>query len=108
LLETGILAMRGPESLVQPDTPAGLVTATAACRNGKCERVSLDRVPRFVAALDVVAEVPGLGTVRAGIAFGGGFYALIDPGQIGADPSDPYPQGYILSDSWGDAFDLLN
>ncbi len=52
--------------------------------------------------------MPRLGTVRADIAFGGGHYALIDPGQIGVDPSGPFPLGYILPDSWGDAFDLLN
>lgn len=28
--------------------------------------------------------------------------------QTGVDPSDPYPQGYLISDNWGDAFDLLN
>ena len=28
--------------------------------------------------------------------------------QIGLDPSDPYPEGFLLSDCWGDAFDLLN
>ncbi len=83
LLETGILTMREPETIVRLDTPAGLVTARAACRNGKCERVSLDMVPSFVEALDVAVEVPGLGTVRADIAFGGVFYALIDPRQIG-------------------------
>ena len=27
--------------------------------------------------------------------------------QIGYDPSDPYPEGYKVSDCWGDAFDLL-
>ena len=28
--------------------------------------------------------------------------------HIGLDPSDPFPQGFLLSDTWGDAFDLLN
>ncbi len=28
--------------------------------------------------------------------------------QIGLDPADPYPEGYLLSDCWGDAFDLLD
>lgn len=28
--------------------------------------------------------------------------------QIGHDPADPYPLGYSVSDTWGDAFDLLN
>jgi len=27
--------------------------------------------------------------------------------QIGLDPYDPYPEGYLLSDCWGEAFDLL-
>ena len=28
--------------------------------------------------------------------------------QIGVDPTDPYPHGYSVADTWGDAFDLLN
>jgi proline racemase len=27
--------------------------------------------------------------------------------QIGIDPTDPYPQGFMVADCWGDAFDLL-
>lgn len=27
--------------------------------------------------------------------------------QIGVDPTDPYPQGYMVADCWGDAFDQL-
>ena len=83
LLETGVVPMMEPETAVRLDTPAGLVTATASCRNGKCERVSLDMVPSFVEALDVDVEVPGLGRVRVDAAFGGVYYALIDPRQLG-------------------------
>ena len=28
--------------------------------------------------------------------------------QIGLDPSDPYPTGYLLSDCWGEAIDLID
>ena len=28
--------------------------------------------------------------------------------QVGLDPTDPYPLGYSVSDTWGDAFDLMN
>ena len=28
--------------------------------------------------------------------------------QIGIDPTDPYPLGYMVADCWGDAFDLLS
>jgi len=27
---------------------------------------------------------------------------------IGLDPSDPFPQGFLLTDTWGEALDLLN
>ncbi len=28
--------------------------------------------------------------------------------QIGHDPDDPFPQGFLLTDTWGEALDLLN
>lgn len=82
LLETGQLPMTEPETTVRLETPAGLVTATAACRHGKCEKVTLDMVPSFVEALDIEVEVPGLGRIQVDAAFGGVYYALIDPKQI--------------------------
>lgn len=83
LLETGMLPMQEPQTVVRLDTPAGLVTATASCKDGKCERVALDMVPSFVEALDRVVAVPGLGELRVDIAFGGVYYALIDPRPLG-------------------------
>lgn len=83
LLETGMLPMTEPETIVRLDSAAGLVVARATCRNGKCERVSLDMPLSFAHALDLTVEVPELGPVTLDIAFGGVFYALIDPAQFG-------------------------
>ncbi len=83
LLETGAIAMKEPETVVRLDTAAGLVTATATCRAGKCERVRLAMNPSFVHELDVTVDVEGIGKVRCDIAFGGVFYALIDPRPLG-------------------------
>ena len=82
LLETGMIEMHEPETLVTLETPAGLVRATAACSNGKCERVSLDMPSSFADQLDAVVTVEGLGEVTVDIAFGGVFYGLINPGQF--------------------------
>ena len=82
LLETGIIAMTEPKTVVKLDTPAGLVTAMAECRDGKCVRVTLDMVPSFVERLDVVLDVPQLGRVKMDIAFGGVFYALVDADHL--------------------------
>ena len=83
LLETGMVPMREPETVLQLETPAGLVKATARCRDGKCERVSLDMTPAFVEVLDHITDVPGLGKIKIDIAYGGCFYALVDGRQFG-------------------------
>ena len=85
LLETGMIPMIEPETVVRVDTAAGLVTARAQCRDGKCERVTLTMNPSFAHELDVEIEVPGLGRIKLDIAYGGIFYALIDAAQLGLE-----------------------
>ncbi len=85
LLETGMLPMTEPETIVRIETASGLVTARATCRNGKCERVTLTMNPSYVHQLDAVVDVDGFGKVKVDIAYGGIFYALIDPAQLGLD-----------------------
>jgi len=83
LLESGRVKMVEPETVVKLDTAAGLITARAHCRNGRCLSVSLDNVPAFVLQLDQAVTTPSWGKIRADIAFGGVFYALVDVQQIG-------------------------
>jgi proline racemase len=83
LLETGMIPMVEPQSVVTFDTAAGLVTATATCEGGKVTRVTLDMPPSFVAKQDAVIDTPEWGAVRYDLCFGGVFYALIDVDQIG-------------------------
>ncbi|MDX6749052.1 proline racemase family protein [Geminicoccaceae bacterium 1502E] len=83
LLETGMVPMTEPETELVLDTAAGLVRARATCRDGRCEKVSLAMPASFAEALDVAVDVPGLGQVRLDIAFGGVFYALVDPAPLG-------------------------
>jgi proline racemase len=53
------------------------------CKGGKCLSVSLDNVACFAEILDQRINTPRWGTVIADIAFGGVFYALVDPKQVG-------------------------
>jgi proline racemase len=85
LLETGMLPMTEPETIVRIDTASGLVTARATCANGKVERVTLTMNPSYAHELDAMVDVPGFGTVQLDIAYGGIFYALIDPAQLGLE-----------------------
>ena len=81
LLETGMVEMREPETVVMLDTASGLVKATAACRDGRCESVTLTMPPSFVQELDLDVEIDGIGRIRVDICYGGIFYALVDAGM---------------------------
>ena len=85
LIETGRVPMSEPETTLRLDTPAGLIVVRARCVAGRCESVSLDNVPSFVEALDVPIATTRWGEIKADIAFGGVYYALIDAAQIGMD-----------------------
>ncbi len=82
LLETGQVEMNEPHTTVALDTAAGLVTARATCRDGKCERVEIEMPPCYVHDMDASVDVEGLGKVKFSIAFGGIYYALADPAQL--------------------------
>ncbi|PPC78868.1 proline racemase [Pokkaliibacter plantistimulans] len=82
LLELGMVPMQEPQTTVVLDTPAGLITARAECADGRCRSVSLDMVPAFVEQLDFRFDAGELGELKADIAFGGVYYALIDIDQL--------------------------
>ncbi|MGZ4181037.1 MAG: proline racemase family protein [Solirubrobacteraceae bacterium] len=86
LVETGMVAVTEPETVIRLDTPAGLVEATVTVADGHAKRVRLRNVPAFVVELDAEVEVPSLGNVRYDMAFGGNFYALVAADSVGLDP----------------------
>jgi proline racemase len=78
LLETGMIPMREPETVVRLEAPGGVVEVRAACRDGRCESVELTNVPSFADRLDAPLEVEGLGTLTVDVAYGGMWYAIAD------------------------------
>jgi proline racemase len=78
LLETGMIEMREPETVVRLEAPGGVVEARAACRDGKCQSVEFTNVPCFVSQFDAELEVEGLGLLTVDLAYGGMWYAIAD------------------------------
>ncbi|WP_433479402.1 proline racemase family protein [Spirillospora sp. CA-142024] len=76
LVETGMVEVTEPETIVRLDTPAGLVEARVAVRDGVAENVTLRNIASFALRQDAVVAVPGLGDVRYDMAYGGNFYAI--------------------------------
>ena len=85
LVETGMVVVSEPETIVRLDTPAGLVEARVAVDAGRARSVTLRNVPSFLHARDATVDVPGLGSVRYDMAFGGNFYALLPAADVGLE-----------------------
>jgi proline racemase len=83
LLETGMVEMLEPETVLRLEAPGGVVEARAACRDGRCESVEITNVPSFADRLDAVVEVEGMGTVTVDVAYGGMWYAIADAALLG-------------------------
>jgi len=83
VLETGIVPMHEPVTNLVLEAPAGLVRVSAACRDGKCVSVTFTNVPSFVFCLDEHVEVPGLGTLKVDVAYGGMIYVLVNAEALG-------------------------
>ena len=83
LLETGMIQMLEPETVIRLEAPGGVVEARATCRDGKCESVEFTNVPCFAEHLDAALEVDGLGTVAVDVAYGGMWYAIADAKALG-------------------------
>jgi proline racemase len=89
LVETGMVAVTEPETVVRLDVPAGLVEARVRVENGRARSVTLRNVPSFLLARDRAVRVDGLGEITYDMAYGGNFYALTPAADAGlmVDPA---------------------
>jgi trans-L-3-hydroxyproline dehydratase len=77
-VESGMVAMQEPGTIVKIDTPSGLVTSYAKVAHGRVESVRFHNVPSYVVELDATVDVKGIGEVRYDLAFGGAYYAYVN------------------------------
>ena len=83
LLDTGIIAMTEPETRFTLEAPGGLVEVTAACRDGKAEKITIRNVPSFADRLGAALEVEGIGTLTVDTAYGGDSFVIADARALG-------------------------
>ncbi len=84
LVETGMVEVREPETVVRLDTPAGLVEARVAVDGGRARSVSLRNVPSFLLARERSVKLNGR-TLTYDMAFGGNFYAILPADSAGLE-----------------------
>jgi len=87
MIEQGLVTPKTP-GIVRLDTPAGLVVAQYKQVGDYVEEVRLTNVPAFLHSEGLSAQVDGLGEVTVDVAYGGNFYAIVDPQDAIADMAD--------------------
>jgi 4-hydroxyproline epimerase len=83
----GTITIAIEEGLIQPKTPgrvrmeapAGLVLIEYRQEGKKVRSVKLTNVPAYLAAENITVECPDLGPLQLDVAYGGNFYAIVDP-----------------------------
>jgi proline racemase len=83
LLDSGLVPMTEPQTVLVLEAPGGLIEVTAQCRNGKAERVAIKNHPSFADRLDATLEVEGLGTLLVDTAYGGDSFVIVDATALG-------------------------
>jgi 4-hydroxyproline epimerase len=86
-LEHGLIQPRVPGELAI-DAPAGRVAIKYRQVGEYVEEVRLTNVPSYLHAEGLTAEVDGLGEIVVDVAYGGNFYAIVEPQKNFRDMAD--------------------
>lgn len=77
-LEEGLVIPKTPGSL-RLETPAGLVKVSYTMEGKKVTSVTLTNVPSYLHSQALEVNCPQLGSLMVDVAYGGNYYAIIDP-----------------------------
>ena len=77
-VENGLVAPATPGTL-NIDAPAGRVVARYEQKGRFVESVRITNVASYLAASEIAIDVPGMGELVFDIAYGGNFYAILEP-----------------------------
>jgi 4-hydroxyproline epimerase len=77
-LEHNLIRPRTP-GVLRVEVPAGVIDVTYQTEGARVTSVKLRNVASYLAARDVAIDVPGFGPLTLDVAYGGNFYAIIEP-----------------------------
>jgi 4-hydroxyproline epimerase len=77
-IEHGLIKPRTPGHFLA-DVPAGSIELNYTQEGNRVRGVRIRNVPSYLAAEGVSIDVPGFGPLRLDVAYGGNFYAIIEP-----------------------------
>ena len=93
-VEQGLVRPKNP-GVLRLETPAGLVIAEYEQQGEYVESVRLTNVPGFLHSTGLEAECPGIGSIKVDVAYGGNFYAIVEP-QAGYRDMADFTAGQLV------------
>jgi 4-hydroxyproline epimerase len=78
IIERGLITPKTP-GVLRLETPAGRVDAYYEMNGQKVASVRIVNIPSFLYATDLEVDCPGLGKLKMDVAYGGNFYAIVEP-----------------------------
>ena len=79
-IEEGLISPNTP-GIIRMEAPAGLVHIEYQQTGKKVDWVKLTNVKSYLAAEGLTVDCPGLGQLTFDVAYGGNYYAIVDPQQ---------------------------
>ncbi|OIN60311.1 4-hydroxyproline epimerase [Arsenicibacter rosenii] len=77
-IEQGLITPKTP-GLLNLEVPAGLVRIEYRQEGRKVKSVKITNIKSYLAAENLTVDCPDLGTLTVDVAYGGNFYAIVDP-----------------------------
>ncbi len=77
-IEQGLVIPKVPGHL-RLETPAGLINVEYTTDGNKVKTVKLTNIPSFLEAEQIKVNCPDLGELTVDVAYGGNYYAIVDP-----------------------------
>jgi 4-hydroxyproline epimerase len=77
-LENGLITPREPGRL-RLEVPAGVIDIAYETAGDKVTAVKIRNVPAYLAEEGIQIDVPGFGPLTIDVAYGGNFYAIVEP-----------------------------
>ena len=90
------LVLPKEKGILRVETPAGLIIASYTQETEKVTAVKFTNIPSFLYTSGLEVEHPELGKLKVDVAYGGNFYAIVDP-QENFKGIEDYTAGKLIN-----------
>jgi 4-hydroxyproline epimerase len=77
-IESGLIPLKD-DGLLRVEVPAGVIQVSYQVEGKKVSSVRIRNIESYLAKADLIVDVPDLGQITVDVAYGGNYYAIVEP-----------------------------